>query len=72
MREKILKIAQDKNLQGNEEVIYQFGKYLVDECILMVDQAKINVGTTYDKSISDSTKAACMQAIYKRFMDENV
>lgn len=47
-----------------------FTEEIVNECIKAVEEAKIaNVYTTYDKDVSDSTKAHCIQAIIMKFKE---
>ena len=74
MKEKILKAAYDKGLyaQGtpdswDEEALYQFGKYLIDECIDAVENVKGVANTTYDHDIVMTTKALAISEIQKRF-----
>jgi hypothetical protein len=80
MKEKILKVAYEKGLyaQGtpdswDEEALYEFGKYLIDECVDAISNTNVRfVATSYDKSIADSTKAIAIQNIHNKFKDENV
>ena len=81
MKEKILRIAYDKGLyaQGtpdswDEEALYQFGKHLIEECLVAVETANATevVRTTYDRDIALSTKAKVILAIQNRFKNENV
>lgn len=75
MREKILKVAYEKGLysQGtpdswDEEQLYQFGKYLIDECRVAVEEMDTFKGaTTYDKDLVLTTKVHCMQAVERKF-----
>jgi hypothetical protein len=75
MREKILKAAYDKGLyaQGtpdswDEDALFQFGKYLVEECIDAVEQMDtFKGGTTYDKDLVLCSKVHCIQAIERKF-----
>ena len=75
MREKILHQAYLKGLyaQGtpdswDEESLYQFGKYLIDECIDAIKQMDTLKGrTTYDVDIIDATKEHCIKAIERKF-----
>jgi hypothetical protein len=76
MKEKILKAAYDKGLysQGtpdswDEEALYQFGKYLIDECIDAVKNAdtKDMVYTTYDQDRTLGVKERCAKAIERKF-----
>ena len=76
MREKILKLAYDKGLyaQGtpdswDEEALYQFGKYLIDECLRAVEETPLNFTvTTYDRDIASSTVVRCIQSIQNKFI----
>ena len=47
-----------------------FTEEIVNECVLAIEEAKVNfVNTTYDKDVSDSTKAKCIQAIIMKFKE---
>lgn len=74
MREKILKVAYDKGLyaQGtpdswDEEALYEFGKYLIDECIDAIESVGGIACTTYDNDIVITVKAVAIAEIQKRF-----
>ena len=80
MKEKILRVAYDTGLyaQGtpdswDEEALYQFGKYLIEECMLAVERTSMNfTGTTYDRDLADTAKDRCLESIAIRFKDENI
>ena len=80
MRKKILHEAYMKGLysQGtpdswDEEALYQFGKHLIDECILAVEHSQLTfVKTTYDQDIAMTAKAVAIASIQNKFKDENI
>ena len=75
MKDKILKVAYDKGLyaQGtpdswDEEALYQFGKYLIDECVVAVEQMDTLKGaTTYDRDLVQAVVYHCTESIQRKF-----
>ena len=74
MKDKILKVAYDKGLyaQGtpdswDEEALYQFGKYIIDECINAIESVRGVAYTTHDNDMVMTTKAVAIENIHKKF-----